>query len=110
MECRWKDIEFDERGWRKCQCVRCERKTGFTPHEHHQIHARCSALPLWKELGHWIAFLLGVFGLDQPTWNRILRWLGFVNPCGCDKRIAKMNSAGEYAVALAVKFLAWFKR
>jgi len=50
---------------------------------------------MWWEIGHWITLWLEVFGLNKRRWN-LIRWkLGFTKPCGCDKREADWNTAGQ---------------
>lgn len=90
--------EPDANGWRAWQCSRpgCGRKTNPTPHAGDRIRFACHGWPRWWEVGHWGELVLAVIGINEVRWNGIRRLCGFVRPCKCGERIARLNASGGW--------------
>jgi hypothetical protein len=80
--------EMDEQGWQKWKCSRCERLTGFTPHDAARIHATCR-VPGWGDYVAWgISRYLGI------TKDDVKKWVGW---CPCEQNQNLLNRLGHWA-------------
>lgn len=105
MKCTWEDVSIDAQGRRVVKCVRCGWISKPTPHSHDKIHRNCTALPMPHEWGHWLAFLLSMFGLTKGRYIAAKAAIGLNPSCGCDRRESSYNALGARFAA----FVRWLR-
>jgi len=96
IRCVWEFTEArpDASGWREVRCQRCGYSR-FTPYGLDRNHGNCQAWPFAHEIGYWCWLIFKAIGLDVETWSWLLRKLGLVKSCGCQKRAEAMNAFGQ---------------
>ena len=82
-------------------CSRCGRK--WTVPVGNNMHAACKAPPRAREIGHWAALLLSVFGITKSRYLWLKRIAGLKPSCRCNQREAALNTLGTRAQ----RFMAW---